>query len=325
MLVESDSTIFYTLVLSMSQLCSRPSDCFMSSFSAALLKPSLLMDQALRCVLEDVHPLARGCVKFVPPENPLLCAAQNCWGTGTIDFMDFDASLDHWDRLINYVSEYTTIGKHDKKEYLTYLRTGLCAYCQSKTKTPMDKPQIDGLGRASQICERPPNGFSSTALLQAPIVIPQTAYRNLIDYLRFDPSFCNHAIPTFLPMGWVSLNFHRAPQDKPIDDDGMPYITINRQSLIQIRKPDALTMRTPKGRSKTSLDDKNKAGIAGEAEADTSASSTQDEFDLPMACIGSRGSWRRGWDGDLWYLGPRELRRQRKKIRNRANKARARK
>ena len=160
------------------------------------------MNQALQTLLEDVHPLARACVKFVPLESPLPCAARNCWGTGEIDLMDFDARLDQWDHLLNYASAYTSGGKHCKRECLTYLRTGLCGSCQRKAKTPMDKPHIDSLGRASQICERPRNGFSPAALLEARIVIPQTAYRYLIDCLRFDSSFCNHAIPTFLPMGW---------------------------------------------------------------------------------------------------------------------------
>ena len=159
------------------------------------------MNQALQTLLENVHPLARACVKFVPSESPLPCAARNCWGTGEIYLMDFDISIELWDSLHDCAAACATGGEHCKKERLTYLRTGLCVACQRKPRS--EKRMVDGLGRTNQDL-LPRVGFAPQ---EARIVIPQAAYRNLIDFLQCDPSFCNHAIPTFLPLGWVSLTF----------------------------------------------------------------------------------------------------------------------
>ena len=305
-------------------------------FCAALLKPTppcipqfKTMNQALQTLLEDVHPLARACVKFVPPECPSPCAARNCCGTGEIDLMDFEARLDQWDHLFNCALGYTTNGKRCNAECWTYLRTGLCGACQRKAKALMDKPRVDCLGRASQVCDQPRSGFLSVAPQEIPIVIPQNAYRNLIDYLRFDWSFCNHAIPTFLPMGWVSLNFHLAPREKsigpPMDKEEIPYV-----SMCCVKPYVTTTSATTHASRASACLDLPMTENAGGARADASELSTQegqrtwrvcrDELDLLMARAGSLGSWRRGWDEDLWYLGPRELRLQKQKARNRANK-----
>ena len=64
----------------------------------------------------------------------------------------------------------------------------------------MKELRIDSLGRTQESFERPrvPDG----------LVLPCAAYRLIADYLRCDPSFCNIAIPEFLPFGWVRLSFN---------------------------------------------------------------------------------------------------------------------
>ena len=57
------------------------------------------------------------------------------------------------------------------------------------------------LGRSTGTTERP-----STILYSEWVLLPQAAYRLLIDYLRCDPVFCNCVVPRFLPFGWVVLS-----------------------------------------------------------------------------------------------------------------------
>ena len=44
-------------------------------------------------------------------------------------------------------------------------------------------------------------------------VLPQSAYRLLVDYLRGDHTFCNHVVPLFHPFGWVTLRLTAHAQE----------------------------------------------------------------------------------------------------------------
>ena len=75
------------------------------------------------------------------------------------------------------------------------------ALCGQQPTPRVAADQItDSLGRA-RICSVRPSGEHGL------FVIPGTAYRLLTDFLKFDHSFCNYALPKFLPYGWVSLTF----------------------------------------------------------------------------------------------------------------------
>ena len=165
---------------------------------------------------------------------------------------------------------------------MKYLRSGLCATCQRKPrKVSLDTLLVDSLGRACQISARPRSGF----------VIPQTAYRTLIDYLQCDPSFCNHAIPTFLPMGWVSLAFHDPRQ------------SIRNQGPRQITEPNVIARLAKTGQPEACAHGQAcEVVLPTEEWYDWSC-----DLDQPTTCL------QFGWDDDYEYLGAREKRRRRRK------------
>ena len=73
--------------------------------------------------------------------------------------------------------------------------------CEQQPTPPVAVEKItDSLGRACVCLMRPTGEYDG-------LVIPGSAYRLLIDFLRFDHNFCQYALPTFLPYGWVSLTF----------------------------------------------------------------------------------------------------------------------
>ena len=91
---------------------------------------------------------------------------------------------------------------HD--DTMTDVRDSVDVHSIKRDLTDMKKElQVDSLGRAQQSFERPRNLNG--------LILPCAAYRLVIDFLRCDPSFCNNAIPDFLPFGWVCLSF-RTPQ-----------------------------------------------------------------------------------------------------------------
>ena len=53
----------------------------------------------------------------------------------------------------------------------------------------------DGLGRAVGAMAPPADR----------LVLPQSAYRLLVDFLKCERSFCNYIVPIFRPFGWISL------------------------------------------------------------------------------------------------------------------------
>ena len=64
----------------------------------------------------------------------------------------------------------------------------------------------DRLGRCVDSLTPP---ISSAVLL-----LPQSAYRLLLDFLKFDKVFCNSVVPRFHQLGWVSLSLVNAESEK---------------------------------------------------------------------------------------------------------------
>ena len=221
--------------------------------------------QALRQFFDDLPPDVATCIQYIPPEETPRCSrAASCRGTGRVDILEFI----RYDKPLE--AAYNT-------KCLEYLRSGLCATCQRKPrKVSLETPLVDSIGRACQISVRPRGG----------VVIPQTAYRCLIDYLQCDPTFCNHAIPTFLPMGWVSLAFHDP-----------------RQSIrMQVTEPNVVAIP-----AKIEQPDACAHGQAWEVELPTEEGYDWNfSLDQPTTCL------QFGWDGDYKFLGTREKRRRRR-------------
>ena len=135
----------------------------------------------------------------------------------------------------------------------------------------MSKPiYVDSLGRTSQ------DVMPSYGKLRA-ILLPQAAYRNIIDFLQLDTTFCNHAIPTFYPMGWVSLSFNQQRQDVRCDS----------------QKPPAVTYA--------------EARVGSEKAEDGDTDNWLSQFDAHVD-----GALDYDWDEDKIFLSSRERRRRRK-------------
>ena len=62
----------------------------------------------------------------------------------------------------------------------------------------------DSLGRSLETVKPP--------VCRAAWLLPQSAYRLLMDFLRCDRAFCNHVIPRFHDFGWVTLRPTRAKE-----------------------------------------------------------------------------------------------------------------
>ena len=62
-------------------------------------------------------------------------------------------------------------------------------------------------------------GRSSTTLVLPTYrwVLPQAAWRLLLDFLKCESSFCNKVVPIFLPYGWIKL---RAIHDAQPEESG---------------------------------------------------------------------------------------------------------
>lgn len=65
---------------------------------------------------------------------------------------------------------------------------------------------VDSLGRSVETVAPPVN------IERAAWVLPQSAYRLLVDFLRAERAFCNHVIPHFHAFGWVRLRPTRAKE-----------------------------------------------------------------------------------------------------------------
>ena len=255
------------------------------------------MTQALRQLFDEnlLPPDVSTGIQYIPPEDTPRCSrGSSCRGSGRVDIVEFIRYDSPLEAVCDYVANYTCAGNHCKTKCLTYLRTGLCATCQRKPIISLEKPLVDSLGRACQISVRPRSGF----------VIPQTAYRSLIDFPQCDPSFCNHAIPTFLPLGWVSLAFHQPQRD---ESNRMP-----ADGMCQILEPNAVAIlaqtRQPCAEEQ-----------ACEVEPPTEEGDDwRCQLDLSTARL--HGGQFCCWDEDYMFLGARERRRRRhqakKSIRN---------
>ncbi len=55
----------------------------------------------------------------------------------------------------------------------------------------------DSLGRSLETVKPP--------IYRAAWLLPQSAYRLLMDFLRCETTFCNHIVPHFHEFGWVTL------------------------------------------------------------------------------------------------------------------------
>jgi len=90
---------------------------------------------------------------------------------------------------------------------------------------------VDSLGRTSQ-------DIMQSLRNSRIIFLPQAAYRKVIDFLQLDATFCNHAIPTFHPMGWVSLTFNHQQRDKRCDLEKTPTETHTEARVNTIEDED---------------------------------------------------------------------------------------
>ena len=66
-----------------------------------------------------------------------------------------------------------------------------------------------------QMCDSLGRSVSTQSRPAGQLVLPNNAYRLLVDFLKCERSFCNYVVPAFLPFGWVSLSVVRLPCDLP--------------------------------------------------------------------------------------------------------------
>ncbi len=71
--------------------------------------------------------------------------------------------------------------------------------------TSAQMPLCDSLGRCREAIIAP--AASSW-------VLPHSAYRLLLDFLRCERTFCNKVVPTFHPFGWVTLRAAHAKESQ---------------------------------------------------------------------------------------------------------------
>ena len=262
------------------------------------------MIQALRQLFDEnlLHPDVANGIQYIPPEDTPQCSrGSSCRGSGRVDIVEFIRYDNPMEAVCDYVANYMCAGHRCNAKCLRYLRTGLCATCQCKPRKSiisLEGPLVDSLGRACQISARPCNGF----------VIPQTAYRSLIDYLQCDPSFCNHAIPTFLPLGWVSLAFHQSQREQSI--------RMAADCMCQIVEPDVVAIPVQTGQPEPC--DK---GLMCEVEPNTQEG---DDCQLDLSTARFNGG-QFGWDDDYKLLGARERRRLRQQAKRSIRNMRTRK